>query len=124
MELQFTGKITEIRNVRTGEGDKGEWANVEFEVTESDPQNENYPQVALFDYFKNGEYVDMAKKFSEQNNIGDEVTVHFNLKKSIYQKRDGSGEASFYKTSAWKVEKLNSEGVNTYNTDKHDDLDF
>lgn len=122
MELQFTGKITEIRNVRTGEGDKGEWANVEFEVTESNPQNENYPQVALFDYFKNGEYVDMAKKFSTQNSVGDEVTVHFNLKKNTYQK-DGQ-EKSFYKTSAWKVEKLNSETVNAYDAEEHDDLEF
>ncbi len=124
MELQFTGKITEIRNARTGEGEKGEWANVEFEVTESNPQKENYPQVALFEYFKNGEYVDMAKKFSEQNNIGDEVTVHFNLKKNSYQK-DGQ-EKSFYKTSAWKVEKLQSaEPTETYEaTEEEDELPF
>jgi len=108
MELQFTGRITEIKEPRTGESASGEWANVEFEVTESNPQNESYPQIGLFEFFKNGEYIDMARDFASKNNIGDEVTVHFNLKKSTYQKRDGSGEASFYKTSAWKVEKLNS----------------
>lgn len=119
MELQFTGNITEIRKIREGSGNSGDWANVEFEVTESNPQNENYPQVALFDYFKNGEYIDMAKKFDQQNKVGDEVTVYFNLKKSSYQKKDGSGEASFYKTSAWKV--IKSEGQEGCQNDDDDD---
>ena len=130
MELQFTGRISEIKPVRTGSGSKGEWANAEFEVTELHPQNENYPQVALFDFFKNGEYLDHAKLFAERNKIGDQVTVHFNFKKSTYQKKDGSGEGVFYKTTAWKIDKLGAaagqqppfEGIDT--NDLNDDDEF
>lgn len=104
--MQFTGRITEIRPVKTGEGNSNPWASVEFEVTESNPQNETYPQIGLFDLFKNGDYIDFALKFNEHHKLGDEVTVHFNLKKSVYQKKDGSGEASFYKTSGWKIDKV------------------
>lgn len=104
MELQFKGKITEIQTPRTGTGQKGEWANVEFEVTESEPENELYPQVGKFDFFKNGEYLKYAKDFESYYKLGDEVTVHFNLKKNEYTKSDGT-PAKFYKTSAWKIEK-------------------
>lgn len=105
MSLQFTGKITEIKPIRSGEGNKGEWANVEFEVTELNPANPSYPQVGLFDFFKNGEYLKYAKDFNEYFKLGDAIVVDFNLKKNTYQKKDGTGEASFYKTSAWKIEK-------------------
>lgn len=101
MELQFTGKITEIKPVRTGTTEKGEWANAEFEVTEN---TDKYPQVGLFDFFKNGEHVKYAKDFKNDHKVGDEVTVHFNLKKNEYKKKDGT-QAAFYKTSAWKIEK-------------------
>ena len=122
MELEFKGKLTEIREVREGESSNGEWANVEFEVTENNPKNENYPQVALFDYFKSGEYVDMAKKFSQQHKLGDEVTVHFNLKKNTYIK-DGQ-ERSFYKTSAWKVIKESENQEQSGSNDDEDNLPF
>lgn len=132
MELQFTGKITEIKKVRTGETSKGEWANAEFEVTESNPANENYPQIALFDFFKNGEYVNHAKEFKKNFKVGDEVTVHFNLKKNSYEK-DGETK-SFYKTSAWKIDKLQGANVpppdqafepaTDLNEEDYDDLPF
>ena len=105
MQLEFKGKITEIRTPRTGTGAKGEWANVEFEVTESNPQNPDYPQVALFDFFKNGEYVKFAKDFATHYPLGSEITVEFNMKKNEYTKADGTA-AKFYKTSAWKIEKV------------------
>lgn len=110
-ELIFTGTISEIKPVRNGEGKNGEWANVEFEVTESDPQNPMYPQVALFDYFKSGDHVKYAKEFCNYYKEGDEVEIEFNLKKTVYQKKDGSGEGAFYKTSAWKVTK--AKGITT-----------
>ena len=105
MNLIFEGTITEIREPRTGTTDKGEWANVEFEVTETNPQNELYPQVGLFDMFKNGEHVKFAKDFKNMNPVGTKVRVEFNLKKNEYTKGDGT-PAKFYKTSAWKVEKI------------------
>lgn len=102
MEFQFTGKITEIRPVRTGSTEKGEWANAEFEVTEN---GDTYPQVALFDFFKNGEHVKYAKEFAEHYKVGDEVTVSFNHKKNTYTNKENK-VVNFYKTSAWKVEKI------------------
>lgn len=126
-ELIFTGNISEIRPVRSGEGKNGEWANVEFEVTESNPQNASYPQIALFDHFKSGEHVKYAKDFPIFYKIGDEVEVEFNLKKTVYQKKDGSGEGAFYKTSAWKVTK--TKGITTNDNesqipDNKDDMPF
>ena len=135
MSLQFTGTITEIKGVRTGTTEKGEWANAEFEVTESNPENALYPQVGLFDFFKNGEHVKFAKDFKNFNPVGTVVTVHFNLKKNEYTKPDGT-PAKFYKTSAWKVEKQQSEGTppvpraeafqpaSDLNEEDHDDLPF
>lgn len=133
MSLQFTGTITEIRAVRTGTTEKGEWANAEFEVTELNPQNADYPQVGLFDFFKNGEHVKFAKDFENFNPVGTNVTVHFNLKKNEYTKQDGT-PAKFYKTSAWKVEKISNESqqapptafepVGDLNEEEHDDLPF
>ena len=134
--MEFTGKITEIRTPRTGTGQKGEWANVEFEVTEATPQNEAYPQVALFDFFKNGEYLKYAKDFENFYKLNEVVTVHFNFKKNEYTKADGT-PAKFYKTSAWKIDKVDAavqqaaavidaafEPAGDLNTDDHDDLPF
>lgn len=108
MSLIFEGKITEIREPRTGEGQKGEWASIEFEVTELNPANTDYPQVGLFDMFKNGEYAKYAKDFKEYYPLGTSVSVEFNLKKNEYTKADGT-PVKFYRTSAWKVEKLDGE---------------
>ena len=129
MEHQFTGKISEIKPVRTGKTEKGEWANAEFEVTEN---SDKYPEVALFDFFKNGEHVKYAKDFNNFYKVGDEVTVHYNHKKNSYTKKDGS-PAAFYKTSAWKIEKVGGasntpvpqfEPATDLNDEDYDDLPF
>lgn len=100
----FNGKITEISDIRTGTNNGKEWASLEFEVTELNPNNPQYPQIGLFGYFKNGEYVKYAKEFKDNFKTGDEVTVDFNLKRIDYQK-DGE-DKKFYKTEAWRVTKL------------------
>lgn len=110
--MNFTGTITKIKQVRSGKTDKGEWANAEFEVTESNPQNEKYPQIGFFDYFKNGEHVKYAKEFENNFKVGDEVDVEFNLGKTLYTKKDGT-EGEFYKTSAWKVTKTSNSSSET-----------
>lgn len=114
MDLEFTGLLSQINETRIGETSKGKWAKAEFEVTESNPKNEKYPQIALFDYFKNGEHVRIAEEFDKKFKVGDEVTVKFNLNKTVYTKKDGS-EGTFYKTSAWMVSKIN----NNDNSDKN-----
>ena len=133
MELVFKGRITEIQETKSGEGQKGEWANTNFEVTESEPQNENYPQIGLFDFFKNGEYVKYSRDFGDYYKVGDEVEVHFNFKKNSYIKKDQT-DGVFYKTSCWKLEKINNgqeqppadafEPANDLDSKEHDDLPF
>ena len=115
--MEFTGFITEIRPIRTGKGTKGEWANVEFEVTESNPQNADYPQIGLFDLFKNGEHLKYARDFNDFFQLNDEVSVEFNLKKNEYTKKDGT-QGCFYKTSAWKLEKVESANETPPNEDE------
>ncbi|QQV90432.1 hypothetical protein Harreka1_25 [Olleya phage Harreka_1] len=133
-ELIFEGKITEVRTPRTGTTAKGEWANTEFEVTEAHPQNPEYPQVGLFEFFKNGEHVKFAKDFANMYPLGTDVKVHFNLKKNEYTKANGE-IAKFYKTSAWKVGKSESsappvppaqafEPATDIKANEHDDLPF
>lgn len=128
--MNFTGKITEISQVKTGKTQKGDdWASLDFEVTESNPQNADYPQIALFSYFKSGEYFKYANEFSYK--VGDEVNVEFNLKCNKYKKKDGS-EGKFYKNDCWKVEKVNVdldknehfETVGDIKEEEGDDLPF
>lgn len=135
MSLKFEGTITEVRTPRTGEGQKGEWASVEFEVTELNPQNAQYPQIALFDMFKNGDYVKYARDFEEYYPLNTPVSVEFNLKKNEYTNAKNE-IVGFYKTSAWKIEKLQSQGtapvptaeafvpVDNLNEEQPDDLPF
>ena len=134
MNLEFEGKVTEIRDARHGTTEKGEWANTEFEVTELTPQNADYPQIGLFDFFKNGEYTKFAKDFKNYYPVGTKVKVEFNLKKNQYTNKENK-LVSFYKTSAWKVTKLEGqsesvapmakfEPVDVLNEDDSDDLPF
>lgn len=130
MELTFTGSITEIREPRFGTTKAGsDWANAEFEVTELNPQNPQYPQVALFDFFKNGEHVKYAKDFKTFYKLGEVVTVHFNLKKNEYTNAKNE-QVSFYKTSAWKIDKQTVsetkpfEPAESLNEEQPDDLPF
>ena len=78
--------------------------------------------------FKSGEWLKTALEFSNNFKVGDEVTVEFNLKKSVYQKKDGSGEAQFYSTPCWRIDKiegLNSGGMQTPPlADENQDLPF
>ena len=102
--MNFTGTITEISTVKTGKTKKGEdWASLDFEVTELNPRNADYPQIALFSYFKSGEYFKYANEFSCK--VGDIVDVDFSMKCQVYQKKDGSGQGKFYKNDCFTVKK-------------------
>ena len=88
--MNFIGKITEITTIKNGKTKKGDdWASLDFEVTESNPQNESYPQLGLFSFFKIGEYVKYAQDFNQYHKLGDEINVEFNLKCQKYTKKDG-----------------------------------
>lgn len=102
----FRGKITEISKISTGEKNGKEWASLDFEVTEDNPQNELYPQIGSFSFFKNGEYVSYAKDFNNNYKIGDVVDVEFNFKRINY-KKDGE-DRKFYKTECWKITGANN----------------
>ena len=121
--LTFTGKISEIREAKTGSTAKGEWAAIDFEITEDDAE---YPQSGLFSMFKNGDNIKFARDFKEYYKLGDMVTVSFNMDKNVYRKKDGSGEGIFYKNSAWRVERMNKEPLIDISqpVDQTDDLPF
>jgi len=123
---EFKGKITEISKIKQGESNGKTWASLDFEVTESEPNNPTYPQIGMFGFFKNGDYTKYAAEFNNNFKVGDEVNVEFNLKRINY-KKDGE-DRKFYKTECWKVEKIGEDnGVPsvpqpTVNND--DDLPF
>lgn len=108
--MSFTGRITSISEIRSGENNGKEWASLEFEVAESNPNNESYPQIANFGYFKNGEYAKYAKEFNSNFSLNDEVEVDYNFKCVNYEK---NGEKKkFYKVDCWKVVKTESSQTN------------
>lgn len=104
--MEFIGRVTGYKEVRKGEGKKGEWCSTGFELTESHPENEEYPQIAMFEMFKSGEYIYIAEEFKAKHPHGTEIKVTFNMQGTTYQKKDGSGEGKFYKNSVWSFEKL------------------
>ena len=111
--MNFTGKITEISPIKTGKTKKGDdWASLDFELTELNPQNADYPQVLLLSYFKSGEHFKYANEFSYK--LGDAVDVEFNFKVNKYTKKDGSGEGKFYKNDCWKVTKAENIDTNPH----------
>lgn len=78
---KFTGVVTNILPAQKGEGKKGPWAKRTFVVEE---QGVEYPQKAVFNLFKNGEYVDMAdSKFPVK--VGDEVEVEYLIRANEYK---------------------------------------
>lgn len=105
MNYKLKGTITEIFPLRGGTTEKGEWASVEFEVTESNPENPSYPNIGKFDMFKNGDHLKFAKEFEKYNPLGSEVEVEFSLKKNEYTNSKGEN-VGFYKTSAFKVSQV------------------
>lgn len=132
MALIFKGQITEILNKRNGSTEKGEWASCEFEVTESEPENTSYPQIAKFDIFKNGEHIKYAKDFETYYPLNSIVEVEFNLKKNEYTNKE-SQLVGFYKTSAWKITKISDpeikqeshfNTIDEINEKDHDDMPF
>lgn len=96
----FKGKITQVKEVR----ELKNGASIDFEVTESEPRNADYPQIALFNMYKGNEYIKYVNDFKENSPEGSLVEVEFNMKKSTYTKDDE--ERSFYSNSVFKVEVL------------------
>lgn len=98
-KLSFTGKIEALSNQRSGEGKNGTWKSIDLIVKETIG---DYPQSAAF--------TAGTKKYDEAIacRIGEEVTIHFNLKTNFYKER--------YYTSLeiWKIEKVAS-GVEQQN---------
>jgi len=127
---EFKGRITEISTIKTGKTKKDDdWASLDFEITESEPNNELYPQIALFSFFKMGEYFKFANDFNDFYKLGDEVVVEYNFKLNKYTKKDGT-EGKFYKNDCWKLQKVteetvqNAEVVQTTDSNEPDDLPF
>jgi|TARA_R110000787_G_scaffold137414_1_gene250197 hypothetical protein len=114
----FKGRVTDLE-LKKGNGKTGAWAVASFEVTEVDPKNTEYPEIARFEMFKNGEYLKYATGFGDDFPIGTLIEVEYQHKRSEYNK-DGETKY-FYKNTCWKVAKLQEEAVVT---ESEDDLPF
>lgn len=115
--LKFTGVITEVLDVKSGESANGEWKALEFLVVEN---KEDYPQSALFRLF-GAEKVD---NFLQYNKVGNLVEVSFNLKTN--QSKDK--KRHFNSLDAWRVYKLketpSEETPENETGEDNDDLPF
>lgn len=101
MSLEITGRIIAVLDKRTGVSNAtGSVWSVQQYVIET---HEQYPKKMCFDVF--GE--DRIKQFSIQ--IGEEVTVSFDLDAREYQGR------WYNSIRAWKVERVKKESVNNLN---------
>ena len=129
--MNFTGTITELTPTKVGKTKNGDdWASLDFELTELNPENPTYPQILLLSYFKSGEHFKYANEFSYK--LGDVVNAEFNFKLNKYTKKDGS-EGKFYKNDCWKVTKADVSNIpeaeqfattNDVSNDDNDPLPF
>jgi hypothetical protein len=85
--FNFTGVITESKDPKQGESAKGAWAAREFVVTESNPDNPQYPQSGKFNLFKSGDYIDYAlDKFPK---VGTKVEIEFSINAKPFTSKAG-----------------------------------
>jgi len=110
MEHIETGTIKEIMDLKTF--DSG-FTKREFIIT----TNDKYPQDIKFEVTK-----DKAETFETYNNIGDEVTVKFNIRGNFHEPTNNY----FVNLQAWRVEKNNAQTTEeeTVQAEAEDDLPF
>ena len=109
--MEVTGVIKQILNVEQGTSKAGkEWKKLNFILESKDGE---YTNTICFDVFGE-EKVDNFVKF---NNVGDNVTVSFNVSSREYNER------WYTQTSAWMVKKNTSESETKLEEAK-DDLPF
>ena len=109
--MEVTGTIKQVLNVEQGTSKAGkEWKKLNFILESKDGE---YNNTICFDVFGE-EKVDNFLKF---NNVGDNVTVSFNVSSREYNER------WYTQTSAWMVKKNTSESETKLEEAK-DDLPF
>ena len=109
--MEVTGTIKQILNVEQGTSKAGkDWKKLNFILESKDGE---YTNTICFDVFGE-EKVDNFVKF---NNVGDNVTVSFNVSSREYNER------WYTQTSAWMVKKNTSE-TETNLEEAKDDLPF
>ena len=109
--MEVTGVIKQILDVEQGTSKAGkEWKKLNFVLESKDGE---YTNTICFDVFGE-EKVDNFVKF---NNVGDNVTVSFNVSSREYN------EKWYTQTSAWMVKKNTSE-TETKLEEAKDDLPF
>ena len=95
----FTGTITQINEVVTGQSAKGEWKKIDFLVD----SGAEYDSLACFEMF-GADKVDNLLKY---NKVGDTVTVDFNIRCREHNGRH------YTNLGAWKVFKASADGATT-----------
>lgn len=82
--MTFKGKLTWIGETKVTE----DWAVANFELTR---EVNGYNESGLFEMFKKGQYIDIAKDFERTFKLGDIVEVEFSLSTREYNgKKYGS----------------------------------
>jgi len=110
--MEVTGTIKQVLNVEQGTSKAGkEWKKLNFILESKDGE---YTNTICFDVFGE-EKVDNFLKF---NNVGDNVTVSFNVSSREYNER------WYTQTSAWMVKKNTSETETNLEEAKDDLLPF
>jgi hypothetical protein len=94
MSFKVSGKITSITDVKTL--DNGAKL-LDFNID----TNEKYNNIFSFNVYKSADYADQVEKFTTYNQVGDLVTVEFNVKT-----REWEGKY-FTNLSCWRVDKIN-----------------
>ena len=94
MSYKVSGKIIAITDIKTL--DNGAKL-LDFVID----TNEQYNNLYSFNVYKSIDYADQVDKFTTYNNIGDLVTVEFNVKT-----REWEGKY-FTNLSCWRVDKIN-----------------
>ena len=110
--MEVTGTIKQVLNVEQGTSKAAkEWKKLNFILESKDGE---YTNTICFDVFGE-EKVDNFLKF---NNVGDNVTVSFNVSSREYNER------WYTQTSAWMVKKNTSETETNLEEAKDDLLPF
>jgi hypothetical protein len=108
-KLLFTGKITGVGSVKSGEKNGKAWARVEFGIQEV---KEKYPQSFKLSLYKNGDNVKYVNSFATDYPVGTIATVEIHGKVSNF---DGK---TYNNLGCWRIDKVSD---NQSAPEQHDD---
>ena len=115
MSFTIKGQITSISEIRNA----GQGFSLEYEID----SKEQYNNLYKFDYYnKEKKYLD---KFLEDNKLGDEVEVEFNVRLAKGQSKATGKDYAITSLSHWECTKVNDSSTSQSDTSQDEgDLPF